>query len=212
MSIQLELKIASGTPIYRGHDHYWSVIRDLGKNADFSLAEIAARSNDRTNKSISEFVNRLVRAGFLEVVRTERGPTARGGLVGRHVYRLARNQVRTPILDRKGKTGTQGLGNSFMWNAMRSLTFFDKHELSLTASTPDVQISVSTAFTYAMHLERAGYLNIVRKGKSTTPTKWRLKPSMNTGPDAPKILRSKMVYDVNRGQIMGSPVAEECAA
>ena len=33
MSIQLELKVTAGKPIYRGHDHYWSVIRDLGKNA-----------------------------------------------------------------------------------------------------------------------------------------------------------------------------------
>ncbi len=29
MSIQLELKVTAGKPIVRGHDHYWSVIKDI---------------------------------------------------------------------------------------------------------------------------------------------------------------------------------------
>ncbi|MES0879673.1 hypothetical protein [Roseibium sp. SCP14] len=212
MSIQLELRITNGKPIVRGHDHYWSVIRDLGKNADFTLAEIAARSNDKTNKCISDYMNRLVKAGFLTVVKTEKAPTARGGLVDHHTYRLAKNQVRAPIINRDGSIGKQGRNNMQMWNAMRSLKQFDKFELSIAATTPDVQVAVAAAFDYAHRLAKAGYLIVVRQGKSTTPTKWRLKPSMNTGPEAPKILRSKMVYDVNRGEIMGTPIAEECAA
>lgn len=212
MTIQLELRVSNGKPVLRGHDHYWSVIRDIGKENPFTLAEVAARSNDPTNKSIGDFLGRLAKAGYVEVLSTEYGPTARGGSVARYVYRLVRRPIATPIINRDGSIGTQGLANAQMWNAIRSLKQFDKRELSLAATTAEVQVAINTALAYARHLANAGYLIVVRQGKSTTSTIWRLKPSMNTGPEAPRILKSKMVYDVNRRAIMGNPIAEECAA
>lgn len=213
MSIQLELKVTSGKPIYRGHDHYWSVIRDLGKGgAEFTFAELAGRSNDPTNRSIGDYTRRLVKAGIIEVARTEKIPAQGGGLVDRNVYRLLRRPSKTPILNRDGSKGTQGLAQQHMWVAIRSLKQFDKHELALAAATEDVEIALNTALNYATHLFKAGYLLVVRSSGPGLPAVWRLKPSMNTGPAAPKILRSKMVYDANRREIMGSPIAEECAA
>lgn len=212
MSIQLELRVSNGKPVLRGHDHYWCVIRDIGKHNPFTLAEVAARSNDPRDKSIRDFLGRLVKAGYIEVLRTDHGPTARGGSVARHIYKLVRRPTATPIINRDGSIGTQGLANGQMWNAIRSLKQFDKRELALAATTADVQVEINTALAYARHLSNAGYLIVIRQGKSTTSSIWRLRPSMNTGPEAPRILRSKMVYDVNRGIVMGSPVAEECAA
>lgn len=62
------------------------------------------------------------------------------------------------------------------------------------------------------HLSRAGYLQVLRQASPKVQQIWRLKSSMNTGPNPPKILRTKVVYDANRKEIMGRPVAEECAA
>jgi hypothetical protein len=203
MSILLEMRVADGKPILRGHDHYWSVIRDLGKEHDFTLAEVAQHSNDPKDKSIGDFLGRLVKAGFVEVVRTEFGPTQRGGLVARQVYKLVKRPMMTPIVKRDGSKGSQGVANTQMWNAIRSLKQFDKRELSLAATTEDVEVAINTALAYARHLAKAGYLMVMRQGKSKTTTIWRLRPQMNTGPEAPRILRSKTVYDVNRNEVMG---------
>jgi len=212
MSIQLELQVTAGKPVYRGHDHYWSVIRDLGKKAHFTKFEIAQRSNDPTDKCIDDFLGRLKKAGYIETVESTYGPTAKNGRARRDIYRLVKRPAATPMLNRDGSVGQQGLGQLHMWNAMRALGPFSKHELSVSATTDDVGVSVETASRYARLLEEAGYLQVLRPGGPNVPRLWRLKPSMNTGPNAPKILRSKLVYDPNRGEIVGAPVAEECVA
>lgn len=213
MSIQLELRVTPGVPVYRGHDHYWSVMRDLGKNgAEFTLAEIASRSNDPRDKSIGDFLHRLIKAEIVVVSRSYHEPTARGGSVKHNVYRLLSRPSKTPIVNRDGSAGQQGEKNANMWTAMRCLSQFTKHDLAISAATDDLPVSVRTAAAYIHHLLNAGYLLELRASKSRTPAIWRLKPSMNTGPEAPRILRTKLVYDVNKGLVMGAPLAEECAA
>jgi hypothetical protein len=213
MSIQLELRVTPGVPIYRGHDYYWSVIRDLGKdNAEFTLAEISSRSHDRFNKCIRDFICRLKKAGYLEVTRTFTETKSRGLPIEYSVYRLLKRPTKTPIVNRDGSVGQQGEKNANMWTAMRCLSQFTKHDLAISAATDELPISVSSAATYIHHLMKAGYLLILRDAKPRHPAIWRLKPSMNTGPEAPRILRTKLVYDVNKGLVMGAPLAEECAA
>lgn len=213
MSIQLELTVTAGKPIYRGHDHYWSVIRDLGKNdSHFTVREVALRSNDRDDYSISDFVKRLAKADYIEVVDTEKVPIDRGGYCTQYVYRLLKRPSATPIINRDGSHGTQGLRNQQMWNAMRLLPQFDKHELGVAATIPETEVSSVTAGSYAKRLAAAGYLQILRPGGANLTRIWRLKPSMNTGPRAPKILATKVVWDQNRSEIVGGAVAEECAA
>jgi ribosomal protein S8 len=212
MSIQLELKVTAGKPIYRGHDHYWSVIRDLGKNAHFTKHEIAQRSNDPTDKCIDDFLGRLKKAGYVETVESTFGPTAKNGRARRDVYRLVKRPAATPIINRDGSVGQQGLGQLHMWNTMRALGGFNKHELAVASTTDEVSVSVETASRYARLLEDAGYLQVLRPGGAGVARIWRLKPSMNTGPNAPKILKSKIVYDANLQEVMGTPIAEECAA
>ncbi|WP_153769254.1 hypothetical protein [Labrenzia sp. CE80] len=218
MSIQLQLRVSSGTPIYRGHDHYWSAIRDLGKFGQlFTFHDVDMVCNDRDGEAIGEFLRRLQRAGFLEVVETKQVSTAGQGPTNQktfrqRIYRLLKRPTATPIINRDGSMGKQGRGQEQIWNAIRALKTFETKELTIAAGTDEVSISRETVQTYVVHLESAGYLQALRRGKGRTPGIWRLKPSMNTGPKAPKILRSKMVYDVNRKEIMGRPVAEECVA
>ena len=213
MSIQLELQVTPGSPFYRGHDHYLSVMRYLGKDsAEFTLAEIASRSNAPRDKSIGDFLQRLIKAQIVEVTRTFNAPTKRGGSVKHNVYRLLSRPTKTPIVNRDGTIGQQGEKNANMWTAMRCMSRFTKHDLAISAATDVLPISIHTAATYIQHLMNAGYLQELRASRSRNPAIWRLKPSMNTGPEAPRILKTKVVYDVNKGRIFGKPVAEECAA
>lgn len=212
MSIQLELKVTSGKPIYRGHDHYWSVIRDLGKVGFFTRQEIAQRSNDPTDKCIADFLKRLELAGYIETVTQEARKAPQGGFIQQNVFRLLKRPAATPVINRDGSAGAQGLGQLNMWNAMRALANFTSMELAISATTETVSVEKVSAQRYSRHLQDAGYLQILRPGGPRVQRIWRLKPSMNTGPEAPRILRSKMVYDANRHTIMGTPTAEECAA
>jgi len=208
MSIQLELRVTAGTPIFRGNDHYWSVIRDLGKNkAKFTMQQLAMRCDDASVDRAAEFVRRLVRAGIAEVVSGDEPGRKRT-----RVYRLLKRPAPTPCLNRDGTPGKQGRVQDQIWVAMRSLQSFDISELTIASSTDEIVMKRETVEGYVHHLSGAGYLQVLRKGRGATQAIWRLKPSMDTGPRAPKILRSKMVYDSNRKEIMGRPVAEECAA
>ena len=213
MPIQLELKVMAGKPIYRGHDHYWKVIRDLGRGGQhFTLREIALRSNDRQDKCIKDFLRRLKAAGFLKVVHTEKFALPNGGFTHRDVYELIKRPAATPQVNRDGSPGMQGLGQQQLWTAMRTLTQFNKHEVAIAAATDEVQIAMASAERYCIALQNAGYLAIIRPGGPGQARIWRLKPSMNTGPSAPKILKSKMVFDANLARIMGQPEAVEVAA
>jgi hypothetical protein len=213
MSIQLELKVTAGKPIYRGHDHYWSVVKDLGKNGRlFTFHEVALRSNDRDDHAVADFIKRLHAAGYLERVEQRTVANPEGGTARHNVYCLVKRQAVTPIINRDGSLGTQGLAQLQIWNAMRALPSFSSIDLAVTATTPDVGVLKATANRYARHLQDAGYLQILRLGGAKVQRIWRLKPSMNTGPNPPKILRTKAVYDTNRKVIMGTPIAEECAA
>lgn len=212
MPIQMELKVTSGKPIYRGHDHYWSVIKDLGKdNKLFTRHEVALRSNDRDDYSVADYIKRLHAAGFLEMIEQRLQVNRGAGNSVYNVYRLIKRQALAPVVNRDGTLGKQGLAQLQIWNAMRALPGFSLVELAVTASTPDVEILRETAKRYVTHLNRAGYLLVLRESSNRVQGMWRLKPSMNTGPNPPKILKTKLVYDPNRKEIMGAPLAEKCA-
>lgn len=210
MSIQLELRFA-GRPVYRGHDHYWSVIRDLGKRGWFTKQEILERCNDSKDKCLMDFMRRLIKAGYVRVVKTTFVPTPGKRQLKRDVYELLKRPALTPILNRDGSAGTQGLGQLNMWTAMKALPQFDNKELAAVASTEDVNVTVAAAGEYARHLCRAGYLQIVSKPKPGAGCIYRLRKSLYTGPKPPMILRTKLVYDQNRGEVIGPVIAEEAA-
>ncbi|MEP2705206.1 MAG: hypothetical protein ABJQ71_01280 [Roseibium sp.] len=213
MSIQLELKVTTGTILCRGHDHYWRVIRNLAcDGALFTLRDVAQSSNDREDKCVADFIRRLHAAGFLEITEQRKLPNPWGGFAIFNVYRLLKRPSRTPIVNRDGTLGVQGLSQLQMWVAIRTLNSFDSIELAVTSTSDDVTVQKTTAQRYARHLQDAGYLTILRPGGPGVQRIWRLKPSMNTGPNPPKILRSKMVYDANLHKIMGTPIAQEVSA
>lgn len=186
---QPQTQIAVHMP--RGPEAWWPAICKLDAlGAAWTAAEVV-RLTATDRRPVVDYVARLLAAGI--IVRTE----------GAQTYRLARRPVEAPRLERDG-TVSPPTGQQQMWNAIRALKAFNFIEVAHAASTDTRQISTSTAKTYVNALGRAGYLNVLHAGKPGVATIWRLKPSMNTGPLAPAIMRTKFVWDANRAQVVGA--------
>lgn len=213
MPFQLELEIA-GTRL-SGNDHYWQVIRRAGaRRREFTLAEVIEQTAAHKD-SVGDFLRRLVRAGYVEQVGwrevghkgRDEAPTSRARL-----YRLVRAPAQTPSLRRDGSEALYGRGRQQMWNILRgpqARRGIDANNLQLFASTNVVPVSLGSAKEYLRFLAAAGYLRELARAANHRLTVYQLIPSMNSGPEAPKLLRARGVYDPNRKAVLGSLVAEE---
>ncbi len=207
MSIVLKLQVGKAEPVMRGQAHFWKVMRTLqADHGEFTAPQVDLASNADI-RDIHKFIRTLVAAGFVELAGEDDGPTNGGTPL--KSYRIVRDQAACPRLS---KSYVQGTGQRNMWNVLRGplgrsgVTVVD---LAAYASTEEIPVSRETAGSYAKLLVQAGYLVPVVKGGARKLAVWRLKPSMNTGPLPPMILRTKLVYDQNAGKVMGEPVAEE---
>lgn len=207
MSIVLRLQFGKAERILRGQAHYWAVMRALqAERGRFTAADIDAASN-AAGSDIRKFIRGLVDAGYVAAA----GATGRmlPGANAEMAYRIVRNQAECPRLT---KSGIQGTGQRNMWNVLRGplgRDGIDARDLAAFASTDAVPVPFETARTYLKMLAQAGYLACLAKGGPARLAVWRLKPSMNTGPLPPMILRAKLVYDQNAGKVMGEATAEE---
>lgn len=181
----------------RGPASWWPAILALdGPNANrWSSADVVARTGG-DKELVRRYITRLCAAGVAQPAEVQGW------------FRLLRRPAQSPILDASGAPAAP-TGQQQMWNAIRSLKSFNYVELAHAASTDTRQIGSGTAKTYTNALGRAGYLALLHKAKPGTPAVWRLKPSMNTGPHAPMIMRTKFVWDQNRAEVVGA--AEKAA-
>jgi hypothetical protein len=204
MSAILSLKVSPGEPVRRGSAHFWSVIRDLtaaDRKASFGITDIRIRCDGVEASTIHGFLRLATKVGFLvETISGDRWTTR---------WSVIKRPTRLPHITADGRV--VGSGTEAMWNAMRALGSFTAPELSVAASTEETPVAPETAKSYTALLARAGYLKVERAGNPRRPSLYRLKPSMNTGPEAPAILRTKLVFDRNRNEIIGRVVAEEVA-
>lgn len=200
MTAFLPLKVKAGTPILRGHDHYWAVMRALDKkHGSFTVYDIWQASNQCDKNNIRIYLKKLVAGGFAEIIEHRKTT----------LYRLVKRPKQAPSLTITGEVSPRGRSAVHMWNAIRKLPRFDVNDIAFIGTSDDVVIAKETARRYLRHLYDAGYLHIVKKGRGGQFTVYSLKLPMNTGPLSPKIINSIMVYDQNRGAIMGDAYGEE---
>lgn len=204
MSVVLEFK-AGGKLILRGQAHMWSVLRQRGVGALFTTGDIDRHGNDRHLANSGDFCRRLVAAGI--AVLDHQHDQGRGG-TKQNVYRLLKTPRTLPPLNRSGKPPRQHVGQQYMWNVLRKGGVWTARDLAAFASTDDVIISRDTATSYLYRLNQAGYIITVVEPWSNNPGQYRLHPGKNTGPSAPMILRSKMVFDPNLDEVPGTIEAE----
>jgi hypothetical protein len=198
----LRLTIKETHPVLRGWDHYWSVAMEFAaRNEAFTTRDIEWRSNTRRT-DIRDFLKRLKLAGFIEDAGGE--PAS---------YRVVRMQSATPRVRRDGSVIDHVGCNQAMWNTMRSLRCAGRALPPMTWSTgaPPTRCGSARPAPRATikRLNGAGYLVLRQKGGPQKLALWALLPDMNTGPDAPKVLRSHVVFDPNRQALVGETIAEE---
>ena len=205
MSLVLALKVQKGKRVLRGNDHFWSIIMDRHHaGQDFSVSDIDGASNAR-DTTVRDFVRRLRKAGLIEEV----GPAPIGTAPR---YRPTVVQSVAPRVRRDGSVIESQPATRCMWNLMRGpvgRSGFTYRDLVSWSQTDETPISQHTAKAYIKTLKAAGYLIEVDPGKPGTPATWRLDPGMNTGPQAPMILRTRLVFDPNRQEVFGPAEAEE---
>lgn len=183
----------------RGHAGFWAIIRERDAAGPWSITDIAGGTNARRD-TVADYVRRLVRAGIAEALGTvdrtdNRTPAA--------LYRLTRRPIDAPRIRRDG-TESLPTGQEQMWRAIRQLPNFSVPELVHAASTDVVRIAPEAAYTYVRRLHGAGYVAPLDPTAPWRTCAWRLKPSMNTGPHAPRVMRTKFVWDDNLGQVVGA--------
>lgn len=186
----------------RGYEHYWRVMRELStEHRTFTVGDVEARCCAPAHGDVWDYLRRLEKAGLAE--RTGEKRAGNGPGASRDVWRLTRTHGPAPRLRRDGSECPMD-GQQKLWIAMRSLREFTAEELGYAASM-DAPVPRNTVTTYLRRLAAAGYL-------IQTSNAYRLKPSMNTGPEAPKILATHSVWDPNRGALVGDATTEEVAS
>jgi hypothetical protein len=182
----------------RGHDGFWRIIRELDKAGPWTIGDVAGETNVDIS-TVSDFVRRLVKGGYARTVPPKKH------------FRLLKHPSATPRLRRDGSEAPVP-AQERMWAAMRALKTFTNKDIAFAATLPEAPVRLNTAIRYLTHLEAAGYLAVVTPGGPARPAALRLKPGANTGPLAPKILSTKVVFDMNCRKVMSGPVtAEECS-
>ena len=187
----------------------WAAIRTRGADGTtFTRRDLAAQLmheqlagiNDDT---IGAYLLRLERGGFVEVVdRTQL--KGMNGAAKLSVYRLIKDHGReAPRLRPNGEASTQGIVNEQLWRSMKVLGEFDYADLMLSC-TAEATAQPATVRRYLGHLKAAGYLAEVRPSTPGTPARYRLLPSMNTGPRPPMVQRTHRVFDPNLKRVVWS--------
>ncbi len=178
----------------RGQEHYWKVMNDLDCEEGFSLDEVYNQTN-APKPTIKEFFTRIIKAGFINVVRSEHD----GPIIKRNYYRIAKRSRFAPKV-RKDGTICPPTKRDVLWRTMRMNKRFTPKELVIWASLPETEIKLNDAKDYIKNLYKAGYLKTVGKtAGNVSPTYLLVK---DTGPLPPKIQRVKQVYDQNLKQVV----------
>lgn len=205
----LRLTIGKAEPLLRGEAHFWRVARTLGaEGRSFTAAQIAELSAEPHFGTITTWLRRLESAGIAARKGTGRAASGRPEAL----WRLVQSPETLPVIGHDGRIARPRSVRQQIWNTMRGPACrdgFTYRDLVAYGSTDDLAVKPVTAKSYIQELKRGGYLLQLDAGGPGRPALWRLRPAMNTGPLPPLILTAKLVYDQNRGRVVGETIAEE---
>lgn len=202
-----DVEAARGDRVPRGHQGFWSVIREL---KEFTIADLDGRSNVHRD-TIREFVKRLERAGVVEVVGTDPANTvartsqAKAGVRASppKVYRLVKDLgPEAPRVRRDGTVVPAGSARENMWRTMKRLGVFTARDLAVAASTAAHPVDPEDAKSYVRYLRLAGYIKLVREADPHRQAQYRFVKSMDTGPLPPMVQRVRQVFDPNLRKVV----------
>lgn len=202
---------ATGLP--KGPEHLWREMRAQSAQG-FTLGSLHGAANGVARRTIKDFLGACEKAGAIRRVGQ------RPALAGRMtiVWALADDApAKAPVVRRDDYAGARGRVREQLWTAMRALPAFTVRELAFVASTEEHPVKPRTAERYVRELARGGLMLALTPAAKGAPgragahaARWRLKPSANTGPLPPKIIKGD-VYDPNRDVIIRARVTGAAA-
>lgn len=178
----------------------WEEIRQAPD--DFECYRVSKRANVDLDSFLS-YIKCLTAAGYVELVK-------RGSKRDQRTYRLIKNSgAEAPRVDKKGQPVKQGLGVECVWRTLRMMGELDVALLCQHVSLAGIDIQDTTVKRYICALRKAGYLQTTLPSTPHRMERFRLKPSMNTGPRPPQVQSVKTVYDPNVNKVMHAEDPEE---
>jgi hypothetical protein len=180
------------------HDGLWALIRWFGSNSDADTLTvddvIAAVRGTIDARDVRAYCRSLEKAGILVPVLA---------IPDTPRFKVELRHIETPRLRADGTVMPGPRRHALLWRSIKMLGLFTADNLAMAASLPDFAITPDQARRYADDLTAGGYLI------SQSLKLYRLKPDMNTGPAAPRVLRARFVWDANLCRIMGATAIDE---
>lgn len=187
----------SGQLLMTPRERMWAAMLKLtNKSGQFAPVQVEDLAHPVTLDAVTDYLEALEKAG-LAVKCAEQGNSAAGFVSSS--WRLTVNWPAAPRINKAGSVVTQGLGVLAMWRAARIRKQFRPSELAADASVGAVKVTLATAKQYCLALERSGHFAFVAKGKGGIESVYRI--ARDTGPHAPAVTRSKVVFDRNAGTL-----------
>ena len=186
---------ATGQVLMNPRERMWSAMLKLSKAQDsFAPTQVEDLASPVSLEAVLDYLEALAKANLAEKVgqqKTEPGVT--GATASQ--WRLLVKWAVAPRINKHGRVVTQGLGVLAMWRSARIRKQFTPNDLAMDANAISPLVKLDTARQYCIALARSGHFACLSKGKGGTPSVYRL--VRDTGPHAPAITRSKVVFDRN---------------
>ena len=178
-------------------DVIWTEIRSRSL---FTVPELI-RDTKLNSRTVQQFIKALAIAGYITPSSTL---TCKQCHFVTLWYLVRDTGVEPPAITKAGRASTSGHTRDQLWRTMKMLAEFDAGDLALHASTEAHPVTIRAASAYAYQLHHAGYLVCTRTRQRNSLISFRLLPSKNTGPRAPRIVGAPTgagfrVFDPNIG-------------
>lgn len=190
-----ELRANAAGALQTPRERMWAAMLQLTRQAgSFTPSEVEDRAHPTTTDAVGDYLAALAKAGLAERVEEQ----------GRDEWRFTGPRWRllhlwhsAPRLNKAGAVVTAGMGVLAMWRAAKVRKQFTPSELARDATLGAIKVSRETAKTWCLALVRSGHFRVARQSSGGTESVFAL--ARDTGPHAPAITRTKVVFDRNTG-------------
>ena len=178
----------------------WDLIRAKA-GARFEIVDVVPKGVNEI--TAHKYVKSLLAAGHVKQAEERPGVRANRPHKG---YQLVKDVgAEAPRLKIDGTPVKHGLAQEQMWRTLRMLGGdINASELAAHASTPSIQVPVNTARSYLAHLCDANFVQLTAKRSGSKEQRYRL--TVNTGPRAPLVCGTKVLYDPNTDKTHSLPM------
>lgn len=183
-----------------GPETLWPAIRALGSKGYFTIHDVA-EAVPCAPQAAEGYIARLHAAGM---VAHAGETTSRARL-----WMLTAKKVLPPFLNGQGKPSNAHELTLRIWRALKMAKIVSVTTLRGMIDDQDFTAPSDTVRLYLNALARAGYLDIIPAERACGEQRYRLRPTMMTGPLPPRLLRATLVFDPNRQALAGSTVAAD---